>query len=70
MTDDQDRCEWVNVSFDTGSPGCTRQSPGIRKTVVCSVHVCACVHMCTCVCVSPGFDYVFSQYLSRDLGLE
>jgi len=21
MTDDHDRCEWVNVSFGTGSPG-------------------------------------------------
>jgi len=24
--DDQDRCEWVNVSSGTSSPGCPRQS--------------------------------------------
>jgi len=31
MIDNHDRCEWVNVSSGTGSPG---QNPMIRKTVV------------------------------------
>jgi len=24
MTDDHNRCEWVNVSFDNGSPGLSK----------------------------------------------
>jgi len=27
MTDDHDRCEWVNVYSGTGSPGLSRQNP-------------------------------------------
>ena len=38
MFDDQDRCEWVNVSSGAGSPGCPRQNPESRKMVV---SVCA-----------------------------
>jgi len=38
--DDHDGCEWVNVSSGIGSPGCPRQNPKGRKTVVC---VCVCV---------------------------
>ena len=41
MIDDQDRCEWVNVCFDTGSPGLSRTK--VRETVVISVCVCVCV---------------------------
>ena len=37
MVDDQDRCEWVNVSFGTGSPGQFRTKG--RKTVVVVVVV-------------------------------
>jgi len=32
MVDDQDRCEWVNVSSGTGSPGKSRTKG--HKTVV------------------------------------
>jgi len=32
--DDQDRCEWVNVSFGTGLPGNLGQNPESRKMVV------------------------------------
>jgi len=35
MTDDHDRCEWVNVSSGILSPGCPGQNPERRKTVVC-----------------------------------
>jgi len=42
MTDDHDRCDWVNVSFGTSSPGCLAQNPESHKTVLC---VCACVHV-------------------------
>ena len=35
MTDDQDRCEWVNVSSGTSYLGCTGQNPDSLKTVVC-----------------------------------
>ena len=35
MIDDQDRCEWVNVSSGTGSSGRSVQNPKIHKTVVC-----------------------------------
>ena len=38
MTDDHDRCEWVNVSSGTGS-----QNPESHKMVVC-----VCVHVCVC----------------------
>jgi len=34
MIDDHDRCELVNVSSGTGSPGCPEQSPESRKMVV------------------------------------
>jgi len=39
MSDDQDGCEWVNVSSGTGLS---------RTTIVC---VCACVRACVRVCV-------------------
>jgi len=29
-----ERCQWVNVSSGTGSPGCPGQSPESRKMVV------------------------------------
>jgi len=36
MIDDCDKCEWVNVSSGTGSPGLSRtKSIESRKTVVC-----------------------------------
>jgi len=35
MTDDHDRCEWVNVSSGTGSPGLSGENPESRETVVC-----------------------------------
>jgi len=41
MSDDQDGCEWVNVSSGTGLPGYYRIKG--RKTVVC-VCVCVCVY--------------------------
>jgi len=37
---DDCRCKWVNVSSDTGLPGCAGQNPESRKMVVC---VCVCV---------------------------
>jgi len=40
MTDDQDGCEWVNVSSGTGSPGSLRQNPDSRTTVVCVKRLC------------------------------
>jgi len=43
MADDHDRCEWVNVSSGTGSPGCPIQNTESRKIVVC---------VCVCVCVT------------------
>jgi len=35
MTDDHDRCEWMNVSSSTGSAYFSRRNPESRKTVVC-----------------------------------
>jgi len=37
MIDDHDRCEWVNVSSGTVSPGLPRQSTQSSKTVVVTV---------------------------------
>jgi len=37
MTDDHDRCEWVNVSSGTGSPGLSRTKSESRKMVVAVV---------------------------------
>ena len=34
IIDDCDRCEWVNVSSGTSSPGCPGQNPESRKTVL------------------------------------
>jgi len=45
MTDDHDRCEWVNVSSGTGSPGLSQTNPESRKMVVC-----VCVHACMRAC--------------------
>jgi len=39
MIDGQDRCEWVNVSSGTGSPGLSRRKD--RKTVVVFVVIVA-----------------------------
>jgi len=35
MTDDHDRCEWMNVSSGTGSPGLSRTKPESHRTVIC-----------------------------------
>jgi len=35
MTDDHNRCEWVNVFSGTGSPGLSGQNPESGKMVVC-----------------------------------
>jgi len=43
MVDDQDRCEWVNVSSGTGSPGESRTKGS--KTVVVVVVVVSLVIM-------------------------
>jgi len=37
-----DKCEWVNVSSGTGSPGFPRQNPESHKMVVC-----VCREFCT-----------------------
>ena len=34
MTDDQDRCEWVNVLLVSAHPCSPRQNPESHKTVV------------------------------------
>ena len=54
MVDEQEECEWMNVSSGTGSPGQT-QTKG-RKTVVC---------VCVCVCVI-GLNY-YEQLLQQQL---
>ena len=35
MVDNQDRCEWVNVSSDTGSPG-QSQTKGCKMACWCT----------------------------------
>jgi len=45
MSDDQDGCEWVNVSSGTSLPA---QS---RTKAVKQVYVSACVGVCVCGCV-------------------
>jgi len=47
MSDDQDGCEWVNVSFGTGLPGLSRTK---------GRNSCVCVHACVCVCVFSRID--------------
>jgi len=42
MTDDHDRCEWVNISSDTVSPRLSRQNPENHKSVVVVVLVPGC----------------------------
>ena len=37
MTDDRDRDEWANVSFDTGSPGLSETESREPKMVVCCI---------------------------------
>jgi len=46
MIDDQDECEWVNVSSGTSSPGFSRTN-STEPENGCVVCVCVCV----CVCV-------------------
>ena len=48
MSDDQDGCEWVNVSSGTSLPA---QS---RTKAVKQVYVSACVGVCVGVCVWVG----------------
>jgi len=45
MTDDHDRCEWVNVFLVPAHLGCPGQIPESHEKVVC-VCVCACVRAC------------------------
>ena len=52
MSDDQDRCEWVNVSFAAGLPGYSAR----QRTVKLCVCVC-------CWCVIPKGLNEFSQFL-------
>jgi len=49
MTDDHNRCEWVNISFGTARPGCPEESTESHKMVVC---VCVCVCACERVAIS------------------
>jgi len=35
MTGDHDKCEWVKFRLVLAHPGCPRQSPDSRKTVLC-----------------------------------
>ena len=59
MSDDQDGCEWVNVSSGTGLPGSPGQKAVKRLCVCVCVRACVCVvcvvlqheHVCVCVCV-------------------
>jgi len=63
MTNDNDRCEWVNVSSVTSSPGFSRTKSS-RKMVVYA-------HMCACVCVCVRFFGVTLDYfksLRKKLG--
>jgi len=55
MSDDQDGCEWVNVSSGTGLPGLSRTKG--RCVCVC-VRACVrvCVFVCVCVCVTDYMD--------------
>jgi len=52
MIDDPDRCEWVNVSSGTGSPGFSGQSPESCKMVVVVVVFILCYSFwCVVYCV-------------------
>ena len=42
MIDDQDRCEWVDVSRGTGSPGLTWTKGRKTAVVVASCHFADC----------------------------
>ena len=48
MIDDHDRCEWVNVSSGTVSPGLSGQNPNSHRMVVC---VCGGGRGCVRVCL-------------------
>jgi len=63
MTDDHDRCEWVNVSSGTRLPahlGCPGQNPESRK-MGC---VCVCVCGCGCGCVLPDSPVMINVFFS------
>jgi len=47
--DDQDRCEWVNVSFGTGSSGLCQTKSRESKMVVCVCVGVLLTHMCRCL---------------------
>ena len=49
MSDDQDGCEWVNVSSSTGLPG----SPGQQAVK----RLCVCVLLIVCCIVSTGLKF-------------
>jgi len=48
MTDDHDRCEWVNISSGTGSPGLSRTTS--REIVEKDCYGCVVKWLCVCVC--------------------
>jgi len=45
--DEHDRCEWLNVSSGTGSPGFPGQNSESHNTVVC---------VCVCLCADEIFE--------------
>jgi len=56
MIDDWDRCEWMNVSFGTGSPRLSQTKPVSHRMVVC---VCVCVNrfvVFLCICMYGCFE--------------
>ena len=51
MSDDQDGCEWVNVSSGTSLPAQSRTKAVKQVYVSACVGVGGCVWVCGCVCV-------------------
>ena len=54
MSDDQDGCEWVSVSFGTGLPGFP--GPKAVKRLCVRVGVCVCMYVCMYVCMCDFND--------------
>jgi len=59
MIDNHDRCERVNVSSGTGSPGLSRQNLESRKMVVC---VCGAYDNCLFIF---NFSHLVEDFLSN-----
>ena len=60
IRDDRDKCEWVNVSSHTVSPGLLLVLLLLQNPESCKTGVCVCACACVCVCMRLDLPFWFT----------